>query len=105
MLAAGAIGIAAPGDAAAQAACRTDSLGAVDCAQPSASRPRARPPFADPTPGIDGMPTVPPAGSAAPELIPAHRQNSFGRTLVGPGEAQGRGGRCRTDNLGNLRCP
>jgi hypothetical protein len=104
-LAAIAIGLATPQGAAAQAACRTDTLGAVQCNDPqSGTRPLPRPPVADRTPGLDQVLDKPPAGAAAPEVIPAWRKNSFGLTLMAPGEAPA-GGRCRTDTLGNMRCP
>ena len=105
VLAAIAIGLATPQGAAAQAACRTDTLGAVQCSDPQAgSRPKPRPPVTDRTRGLDQVLDAPSAGAAAPAVIPAWRQNSFGRTLMGPGEAPA-GGRCRTDSLGNMRCP
>jgi hypothetical protein len=105
VLAAIAIGLATPRGAAAQAACRTDALGAVQCNDPqSGTRPLPRPTLTDRTLDLNRVTATPPAGAAAPEVIPAWRQNSFGRTLMAPGEAPA-GGRCRTDTLGNMRCP
>jgi hypothetical protein len=105
ILVAMAIGLAAPDGAAAQATCRSDALGAVVCDDRDPGRPAPRPPFTSPPPpGLGQMLDRPPAGAASPEIVPGWRENSFGRTLVRPGEAPS-GGRCRTDTLGNMRCP
>ncbi len=93
-----------PEAALPQSACRTDALGTTVCGTPPPVRPRARPLVDDRTHGLDRVMPPPSAGSASPEVIPGRRTNTFGRTILSPGETGSRG-RCRTDTLGNLRCP
>lgn len=100
-----AIGLADGGGAAAQGSCRPDALGAaVLCSDPPAARPQVMPPMEDRTRRLGNALDRPPAGTAAPDFIPARRTNSFGRTLLRPGEGSPNR-RCRTDTLGSLHCP
>jgi hypothetical protein len=63
-----------------------------------------RPVFVKRKRGLDKVQPGAAAGAAAPELIPAWRQNDLGTILLD--RSQGASGRpCRTDNLGNVICP
>ena len=97
--------IAAP----AQTACRPNTLGRGSCigyAPPPVHRPIN--PLESGETGLAGVIDRPGAASKAPGLVPAGRTNSFGDVLLrapGQPDASRPGPRCRTDTLGNLRCP
>ena len=90
--------------APAQSVCRPNSLGAVGCLGPAVPPPLPRPAFVKRKRGLDKVLTSPAAGDAAPDLIPAWRQNQLGTILLERSEG-GSGRPCRPDSLGNLICP
>jgi hypothetical protein len=95
--------------ATAQTACRPNTLGRGSCigyTPPPVPRPAS--PLESGGAGLAGVIVRPGSASKAPGLVPAGRANSFGDVLVpAPGNngALWPGPRCRTDTLGNLRCP
>jgi hypothetical protein len=93
----------------AQTVCRPNTLGRGSCigyTPPPVPRPAS--PLESSGAGLGGVIDRPGSASKAPGLVPAGRTNSFGDVLVpAPGNtgALRPGPRCRTDTLGNLRCP
>ena len=99
---------AAPAPAPAQTACRPNTLGRGGCVGYAPPVPRPGSPLKSGGAGLAGVIDRPGAASQAPGLAPAGRTNSFGDILLrapGGSAASRPGPRCRTDTLGNLRCP
>jgi hypothetical protein len=84
-------------DGAAQV-CRPNALGTISC---PVERPKQRPPEGH-VRGLDEVIDDARGDVRDPGFIPGRRTNSFGQTNPGAGGAVSP--RCRTDNLGNVRC-
>lgn len=87
---------------AAQDVCRPNALGSVSCLGPAVPPPPPR--DAGDNRGIDAVLDLPPPERVSRTLIPARRTNSFGETLLDPGEGGPLGGPCSRGTLGHLRC-
>lgn len=93
--------------AQAQVVCRPDALGNVTCDGEAAPRVRIRPPFRKGAEGLGAVQPRPNPDAIGPSLAPAPRADALGNIRPSPRDLRGGGVRppCRTDPLGNLRCP